>query len=128
MCCCVGVRYLHFGSFYFCLREKRDLFLNYKEGRWLWRTLRFSSDLLRLEESIVRAAHQLKSYCLRLIQEVRFHVARGTFDMLRHRLAYEFQQYCEQCFQLGINVSNPRCLVLTDDEAAGDEDVRLYQL
>ena len=26
MCCCVGVRYLHFGSFYFCLCERRDLF------------------------------------------------------------------------------------------------------
>ena len=25
---------------------------------------RFTSDLLRLEESIVRVAHQLKSYCL----------------------------------------------------------------
>ena len=89
---------------------------------------RFNSDLLRLEESIIRAAHHLRSYCLRLIQEVRFHVARGTFVMLRHRLSYEFQQFCEQCFQLGINVSNPRCLVLTDDEAGGDEDVRLYQL
>ena len=89
---------------------------------------RFNSDLLRLEESIIRAAHHLRSYCLRLIQEARFHVARGTFDMLRHRLSYEFQQFCEQCFQLGINVSNPRCLVLTDDEAAGYEDVRLYQL
>ena len=89
---------------------------------------RFTSDLLRLEESVVRVAHQLKSYCLRLIREVRLHVARCTFDMLWHRLAYEFQQYCEQCFQLGINVSDPRCLVLTEDEAAENEDARLFQL
>ena len=89
---------------------------------------RFTSGLLWLEESVVRAAHQLKSYCLRLIREVRLHVARGTFDMLWHRLAYEFHQYCEQCSQLGINVSDPRCLMLTEDEAAGDEDARLFQL
>ena len=89
---------------------------------------RFDSDLLRLEENIIRAAHHLKSYCRRLIQELTFRVARGTFDMLWHRLSYDFQQFCEHCFQLGINVPNPRCLVLTDDEASGDEDDQFYQL
>ena len=90
---------------------------------------RFDSDLHRLEENIIRAAHQLKSYCRRLVQELRFHVSRGTFNMLWHRLSSDFQQFCEHCFHLEINVPNPRCLLLTDDEASsGDEDDRPYQL
>ena len=84
---------------------------------------RFDSEVLRLEESIIRIAHHLRSYCRRLIHEWNFPVARGTYDALWLRLVADFQRFCDQCFRLGINVPNTRCLVLEDGE-----DDRFFQL
>ena len=77
---------------------------------------RFDSEVMRLEESVIRTTHLLRSYCRRLIQDWNFPVSRGTFDSLWHRLVADFQRYCDHCFHLGINVPNTQCLSLPDDE------------
>ena len=67
---------------------------------------RFDSEVMRLEESVIRTTHLLRSYCRRLIQDWNFPVTRGIFDALWYRLVADFQRYCDHCFHLGINVPN----------------------
>ena len=78
--------------------------------------VRFDVEALRLEESVLRAARQLKAHCRRIARERSFGILRGTFNTLWRKLNSEFWRFRVHCLYLGISLSDTECLVLTDDE------------
>ena len=83
---------------------------------------RFDDDALRLEESVLRTARQLKAHCRRIARERSFGVLRGAFNALWYRLNSDFRQFRVQCLYLGISLSDTQCLALTDDETSSSEE------